>query len=77
MESIKESEQQLKVKMSTPKLSSGEQSDSIDYDTPAQQQLAAQEDREKDESMRSLKEAEAELHHELGDKAVPQVGQKK
>ena len=36
VESIKESEQQLKVKMSTPKLSSGEQSDSIDYDTPAQ-----------------------------------------
>ena len=56
MESIKESEDILKLKMRTPSMNNHD--DTPDYNTPVQQQLIKQEARENAELDSSLKEAE-------------------
>ena len=47
----------------------------VDYDTPALQRQSSQEDREKDETMSSLHEAESEVKHAI--ETAPPVESKK
>ena len=54
--------------MSTPSLKNVD--NSVDYETPQLMQQEAQEDKEKEEVMKSLKEAEKELHITMSNAVV-------
>ena len=77
MESIKESEQQLKMYMQTPSMKKQDDS-GPDYSSEALLRQTTQEDREKDETLNSLHEAESDVQRALKDApAAPEKKPKK